>query len=108
MKSPTPETQCTECIFQRQYPICAVNLQITPYVGQSPINLPKTICPPSAMKSFRPYFMGWNTMSFAPLENLVGVYPSIFARKCRIKLAKILNLAQRIVRQNRSASLCII
>ena len=26
MKSPTPETQCTECIFQKHYPICAVNL----------------------------------------------------------------------------------
>ena len=25
MKSPTPETQCAECIFQKQYPICAVN-----------------------------------------------------------------------------------
>ena len=28
-------------------------------------------------------------MSFAPLENLVGLYPSIFARKCRIKLLNI-------------------
>ena len=25
MKSPTPETQCAEGIFQMQYPICAVN-----------------------------------------------------------------------------------
>ena len=46
--------------------------------------------------------------ALAPLENLVGVYPSIFARKWRIKLAKILNLTKRIVRQNRSVSLCII
>ena len=36
-----------------------------------------------------------------PLKNLVGVYPSIFARKWRVNLAKILNLAKRIVRQNR-------
>ena len=45
-----------------------------------------------------------------PLENLVEVYPSIFARKCRIKLANILNLAKKIVRQweNKSVSLCII
>ena len=28
-----------------------------------PINSPKTICPPSAMKGFPPYFMGWDTMS---------------------------------------------
>ena len=41
------------------------------------------------MKSFPSYFMGGNTMSFAPLENLVGLYPSIFARKCRIKLLNI-------------------
>ena len=34
MKSPTPETQCVECIFQKQYPICAVNLQIK-YQGQA-------------------------------------------------------------------------
>ena len=46
--------------------------------------------------------------ALAPLGKLVGVYPSIFARKGRIKLAKILNLAKRIVRQNRSVSLCII
>ena len=25
MKSPIPETQCAESIFQMQYPICAVN-----------------------------------------------------------------------------------
>ena len=30
----------------------------------------------------------------APLENHVGIYLSIFARKCRIKLANILNLAK--------------
>ena len=72
-----------------------------------PINLLKKICAPSAMKSFPPYFMGKDT-ALAPLENLVGVYPSIFSRKCRIKLAKLLNLAKRIVRQNRSVSLLII
>ena len=44
---------------------------------------------------------------FHPLENHAGVYPSIFARKCRIKLANIFNLAKRIVRQNRSVSLRI-
>ena len=43
--------------------------------------------------------------ALAPLENHVGVHPSIFARKCRIKLAKILNLAKRIIRKNRSVSL---
>ena len=36
------------------------------------------------------------------------MYPSIFARICRTKLAKISNLAKRIVRQNRSVSLWII
>ena len=46
--------------------------------------------------------------ALAPLENHVGVHPSIFARKCRIKLVNILNLAKRIVRQNRWVSLCII
>ena len=51
--------------------------------------------------------MGQDT-ALAPLENLFGVYPSIFARKCRIKLTKILNLTKRIIRQNRSVSLCII
>ena len=25
MKLPTTETQCDECIFQKQYPICTVN-----------------------------------------------------------------------------------
>ena len=46
--------------------------------------------------------------ALAPLENHVGLYPSIFARKCRIKLANVLNLAKRIVRQNRLVSLHII
>ena len=41
-----------------------------------------------------------------PLEMHVGVYPSIFARTCRIKLANILSFAKRIVRQ--SVSLRII
>ena len=34
MNTPTPETQSAECIFQKQYPICAVNLQIK-YQGQA-------------------------------------------------------------------------
>ena len=51
---------------------------------------------------------GTGHYALAPLENLVGMYPSIFARKCRIKLAKIWNLAKRIVRQNSWVSLCII
>ena len=34
MKSPTPETQCAESIFQIQYPIGAVNFQIK-YQGQA-------------------------------------------------------------------------
>ena len=39
----------------------------------------------------------------APLENNVRVYaPSIFAKKYRLKLVNILNLAKRIVSQNRS------
>ena len=39
----------------------------------------------------------------APLASYVGVHaPSIFARKCRLKLANILNLAKRIVWPNRS------
>ena len=44
----------------------------------------------------------------SPLENHMGVYPSIFARECRIKLANIVNLPKRIVRQNMSVSLSII
>ena len=43
----------------------------------------------------------------APLKNHVGVYPSIFARKSRIKLANTLNLVKRILRQNKPVSLCI-
>ena len=54
------------------------------------------------MKNFLPILYGAGHYSLAPLENLVGVYPSIFPRKCRIKLAKILNLAKRIVRKNSS------
>ena len=30
--------------------------------NHDPINLPKTVCPPSAMKSFPPYFMGQDTI----------------------------------------------
>ena len=52
-------------------------------------------------------FYGARHYALSLLENLVGVYPSKFARKYRIKLAKILNLAKRIERQNRSVSLCI-
>ena len=37
--------------------------------------------------------------ALAPLGNIVGVHLSIFARTCRVELAKILNLAKRIVRQ---------
>ena len=39
------------------------------------------------MKSFPPYFIWARHYVLAPLENHVGVYPSIFARKCRTKLA---------------------
>ena len=46
--------------------------------------------------------------ALAPLENYVGLYPSIFERKCRKKLANILNLTKRIVSQNRSMCLRII
>ena len=46
--------------------------------------------------------------ALTPLENLVEMYLSIYARKCRIKLIKILNLAKRIIRQSRSVSSCII
>ena len=56
------------------------------------------------MKSFPPYFMGEGHYALAPLENLVGMHPLIIARKCRINLAKILNLAKRIVRKNRSVN----
>ena len=41
--------------------------------------------------------------ALAPLENQLGAYaPTIFARKCRIRLVNILNLAKKIVWQNRS------
>ena len=72
-----------------------------------PINLRKRFVPiyherlPSILYWARHY-------ALALLLNLAGVYSSIFARKCRIKLAKILNLAKMIVKQNRSVSLCII
>ena len=42
--------------------------------------------------------------ALAPLENHVEVYPSVLARKCRIRLANILKLAKRIIRQNKSVS----
>ena len=34
MKSASPETQCAECIFQKQYPICTLTLQ-TKYQGHA-------------------------------------------------------------------------
>ena len=62
------------------------------------------------MKSFKkiipPYFMeeveggegGGSQYALAPLENYVGLYaPSIFARKCRLKIVNILNLAKTIL-----------
>ena len=35
-------------------------------------------------------------LALAPLENLVGVYaPTIFARKCRLRLVNIWNLGKK-------------
>ena len=49
------------------------------------------------MKSFQkkipPYIMGQNTL--VPLQNHVGVdAPSIFARKCRLKLIRFVSIGQ--------------
>ena len=42
------------------------------------------------------FFTG-DTDALAPLENSVGVYAhSIFARECKLKLVKILNLVKKI------------
>ena len=62
---------------------------------------PSIICFPCAMKRFQkkvhPCFMEEH-YALAPLENHLGVYsPSTFARKCRLKLFNILNLAKKIV-----------
>ena len=66
-----------------------------------PINLRKRFVP--VYHERLPSILYWaRHYALALLLNLAGVYSSIFARKCRIKLAKILNLAKRIVRQNRS------
>ena len=180
MKSPTPETQCAEGIFQMQYPICVVNFTnkisrsswpwhnlwklltihfrnnyFHSYVDRSGfylqvyilswlekslrftvfrllenafvklpcpyhdliINLPcrtgpkkltQNILFPICHKKLPSILYGVRHYALDLLENHVGVYPSIFARKSRIKLANILNLAKRIVRQNRSVSLRII
>ena len=67
---------------------------------------PQKICPLSAMKIFYkkvpPCFWGKRYV-FSPLVNNVAIYPlSIIARKCSIKLVKILNLAERTEWQNRS------
>ena len=63
---------------------------------------------PSIRHDKLPYILyGAEHYVLAPLENLVGVYPSVFARKCRMKLAKILNLAKKIVRKNRSVGFAL-
>ena len=51
-----------------------------------------------------PYILfGKRHYDLAPLENHVGVYtPSIFARNWGLKLLNILNLAKRVVWQNKS------
>ena len=70
--------------------------------------VPQQICPkqfvpicheklPSILDRARHY-------ALAPLKNHVGVYPSVLARKCRIRFANILKLAKSIVRQNKSVS----
>ena len=155
MKSPTPETQCAECIFQKQYHICAVNftnkisrsskpwhnlwklltinfrdkyfhnsvdwsgfylqvyipswlaidLTINPPCRAIPKKFTENNLSPICHEKLSSILYGAGHYAHAPLENLVGMYPSIFARKCRKKPAKILKLAKRIVRQNRSVSL---
>ena len=72
-----------------------------------PINLPKSLSL-IWQEKFPSILYGPRHYALAPLENRMGLYPSIFARKCRIKLANILNLTKSIVRQNRSVGSCII
>ena len=44
------------------------------------------------------FIYGWRHYALALLENHVKLYaPSIFARKCGLKFANILNLAKKVV-----------
>ena len=82
-------------------PVFTMILSLTLHVEQSSINLPKTICPPSAMKNFPQYFMGRDTMPLLHCKILWGSIPQYLQESAEQKLAK------RIVRRNRSVSLCI-
>ena len=80
----------------RDSPALTMSQSLTVHVEQSPKKFTQNIC----HEKLPSILYGTKHYALAPLGNLVGVYPSIFARKCRIKLAKILNLAKRILRQN--------
>ena len=65
------------------------------------VEQPRKICPPSALRRF--ITLTLRSISLTPLENHVGIYaPSIFTRKCTLKLLNILNSAKRIAWKNRS------
>ena len=81
---------------------------LTLHVEQCPNKFTQNNLCPTCHEKLPSILYGAGHYALAPLKNLVGVYPSIIARKCRIKLAKILKLAKRIIKQNRSVSLCII
>ena len=42
MKSPNPEAQCTEGVFQSQFPICGVNFSNNISITQARVNERKT------------------------------------------------------------------
>ena len=71
------------------------------YVEQPP-NKFSPICHEKLLKK-GPSILYGGHYALAPLENHVAVYaPSIFARKCRLRLVNILILAKKREQQNRS------
>ena len=85
------------------------DLIINPHIERPP-NLftpsPKEIVSYLPWKAFRKrslHTLWGEHYALAPLKTHVGLYaPSILAKKCKLKPANILNLAKRIVWQNRS------
>ena len=83
-------------------------LQLSLHVEQSPNKFTENNLFPICHEKLPSILYRTRRYAPVPLENLAGVHPSIFVRKCRINLPKILNLANGILRQNRSVSFCII
>ena len=73
------------------------NLIIIPHVEQPPNKL-LPICHEKFFEKV-PSLLYAGYYAFDPLENHAGVHaPAIFARKCRLRLVNILNLAKRLYR----------